>query len=278
MLTKSQLKDIFSRRNFAPLKRLGENYLIDANVKDKIITNASLSKDDTVLEIGPGFGALTIDIALTGAKIFAVEKDKKACSILKEIVKDRFPDLKLINADILEFELKDIWPGKPIKVIGNLPYYATTPIIEYLIENKKMVGSILTVVQKEVAERLMAQAGSKGYGSISCFVQYHMKPVYIHTIKPGAFFPEPEVDSSLIRLDILDEPSVKVLDEELFFRIVRGSFNQRRKTIMNSLSRLQVLDMPKKELAGILDKAGIDPMSRPEDLPLSAFARLTNAI
>jgi len=278
MLTKSQLKNIFSQYDFTPLKRLGENYLIDANVKDKIIRSAFLSKDDTILEIGPGFGALTVDIALAGARIFAVEKDKKAYLILKEIVKDKSVDLKLFNEDILKFDMKRIWTGKPIKVIGNLPYYATTPIIEYLINNKKMIDSILMVVQREVANRFLAQAGSKDCGSISCFIQYHMSPSYIYTIKQSSFFPEPTVDSSLVSLAVLDKPSVKVADEELFFKIVRGAFNQRRKTILNSLSRPEVLDLPKKELMKIMDRAGVDPLSRPEDLALSAFAAITEKV
>ncbi|MDP3791801.1 MAG: 16S rRNA (adenine(1518)-N(6)/adenine(1519)-N(6))-dimethyltransferase RsmA [Candidatus Omnitrophota bacterium] len=279
MLTQSQLKTIFLKYNFAPLKRLGENYLIDANVKDKIVAQAGVGKDDIVLEIGPGFGALTIDLAATGARVFAVEKDKKAYSIFSDMVRDEFPNIKLFNEDILDFDIKQkIAPAKHMKVIGNLPYYVTTPIIEYLIENRMFMESALIVVQKEVANRFIASAGTQGYGSISCFVQYYMKVSYIHTIKSSAFYPEPEVDSSLVRFDILDEPSVKVADEGLLFKIIRGAFNQRRKTIMNSLSREAVLDISKEDLAKILDKVGIDPLSRPEDLSLSAFANLTNAI
>lgn len=278
MLTRTQLRNIFSEYGFTPLKRLGENYLIDANVKNKIIKEARIDKDDTVLEIGPGFGALTIDLASTGARVFAVEKDKKSYSILKDMAKDKFPGLKLFNEDILKFDIKKINPSRPIKVIGNLPYYVTTPIIEYIIDNKSFIRSALIVVQKEVAARLMACAGSGDYGSISCFIQYHMKPSYIHTIKRGSFYPEPEVDSSLVRLDVLDKPSVKVSDEKLLFNIIRGAFNQRRKTILNSLSRKEVLGIPKEELLRILEKTGIDPLSRPEGLSLSAFEKLTNSI
>lgn len=278
MLTKYQLKNIFLEYGFTPLKRLGENYLIDVNVKDKIISEARVNKDDTVLEIGPGFGALTIDLASAGADIFAVEKDKKAYSILKEIVKDNFPNLKLFNEDILEFDMKRTARAKRLKVIGSLPYYVTTPIIEYLINNKKGIKSILIVVQREVANRFLASAGSKDYGSISCFIQYHTSPLYMHTIKRTSFYPEPEVDSSLIRFDVLDKPSVKVADEELFFKVIRGAFNQRRKTIINSLSRTEVLRLPKEELAGILKKAQICPSSRPEDLTLEDFAKITNTL
>lgn len=278
MLTKSRLKNIFLEYGFTPLKRLGENYLIDVNVKDKIIGEARVNKDDTVLEIGPGFGALTIDLASTGADIFAVEKDKKAYSILKEIVKDNFPNLKLFNEDILEFDMKRIARARRLKVIGSLPYYVTTPIIEYLINNKEAIKSILIVIQREVANRFLASAGSKDYGSVSCFIQYHTSPLYIHTIKRTSFYPEPEVDSSLVQFDVLGKPSVKVADEELLFKVTRGAFNQRRKTIINSLSRTEVLGLPKEELAGILKKAQIPPSSRPEDLSLEDFAKITNML
>jgi 16S rRNA (adenine1518-N6/adenine1519-N6)-dimethyltransferase len=278
MFTKSQLKDIFSRYGFTPLKRLGENYLIDANIKDKIIAEAGVDKGDIVLEIGCGFGALTIDLASTGALIFAVEKDRKAYSILKEIYQNKYDDLQIFNEDMLNFEISKLHPKKKIKVVGNLPYYVTTPIIEYLINNRIFIDSALIVVQKEVASRIMASAGSKEYGSMSCFIRYFTKPSYVYTIKRQAFYPEPEVDSSLVRLDFLAKPSVRVSDESLLFKVIRGAFNQRRKTIMNSLSRAEVLDLPKAELTGILDKAGIKASSRPEDLSLEAFANLTNAI
>ena len=278
MLTRTQLKDIFSRYGFTPLKRLGENYLIDANIKDKIIKEAAVVKGDIVLEIGPGFGALTVDLASTGARAFAVEKDKKACSILKEIYQNKYENLEIFNEDILDFEIRKLSPKKKIKVIGNLPYYVTTPIIEYLIDNRNSIDSALIVVQKEVASRIMAPAGSKDYGSISCFIRYYTKPSYIYTIKRRSFYPEPGVDSGLVRFDFLDKPAVSVSDERLLFKIIRGAFNQRRKIIMNSLSRKEVLGLPKAELTKILDKAGIDLSSRPEDLSLDAFAKLTNSI
>ena len=279
MLTRSQLKDIFSARGFTPLKRLGENYLIDGNVKNKIMGSAGIDKDDIILEIGPGFGALTVDLASTGAKVFAVEKDRKACEILKEIVNGDLKDLKIFNGDILEFSIEDkISPAKRLKVFGNLPYYITTPILEYLISNRRFITLMLIVVQKEVADRVLAVAGSEDYGSLSCFIQYHCKVSYLHTIKRTSFYPVPEVDSSLLKLEVLNKPSVKVGDERLLFKIIRGAFNQRRKTILNSLSRTEVLDLPKERLLQVLEKNGIDPLSRPEDLSLEAFARLTNTL
>lgn len=278
MLTKTQLKEVFGRYDFRPLKRFGENYLIDGNIKDKIIAAAGIKKSDDILEIGPGLGALTFDLASSGALVYTVEKDKKAFHILKDLVKDDFPNLKLFNADILEFDLNCAAKDKKIKIIGNLPYYITTPIMEYIIENKSRVDSALVVVQKEVANRFLASPGSKDCGSISCFLQYFTKLSYIFTINRSSFFPEPDVDSALIRLDVLEKPSVKVNDEKLFFKLIRGSFNQRRKSIINSLSREVVLGIPKKELACILSKAGVEATARPEDLPLSAFAAISNLI
>lgn len=277
MLTKSQLKELFLKYDFTPLKRLGENYLIDGNIKDKIIAEAGINKNDTVLEIGPGFGALTMDIASSGAKVFAVEKDRKAFSILRSLAGRSFPNLKLFNADILEFDLKAAAGGSKIKVLGNLPYYITTPLIEYLILNRVLIECIFIVIQREVANRLLAHPGSKDRGSISCFVQYYTEPRYIHTIKRSSFYPAPEVDSALLRIDILQKPPVSVDDEELFFKIVRGAFNQRRKSIVNSLSRKEVLGISKGKLTDILNKAGVDPLARPEDLPLQSFAAISNA-
>lgn len=278
MLTRTQLKEIFLKYDFRPLKRLGGSYLIDGNIKDKIIREAHIAKGDAVLEIGPGLGALTIDLASSGAKVFAVEKDRKAFAILSELVKEDFPNLALFNDDILKYDLKRIFFRKKFKIIGNLPYYITTPVIEYLIANRGMIASAVIMVQREVASRLLASPGTKDYASISCFIQYYTNPSYVHTVRRTSFYPEPKVDSSIIRLDILDIPSVKVKDEASLFRIIRGAFNQRRKSVINSISRKEVLDMPKKTLASILSEAGIDPAARPETLSLADFANLTNSL
>ena len=278
MLTKTELKCIFGEYAFAPLKRFGENYLIDRNIKDKIIGEAGIVKTDTVLEIGPGLGALTIDLAESGASVFAVEKDPKAFRILQDLVFERYPNLRLFNGDILKFDIKKMIPSKKIKVTGSLPYYITTPIIEYIVERGDIIDSALVVMQKEVAGRLKALPGTEDYGSLSCFAQYYTKPEYLHTIKRTSFYPVPEVDSSLMRLTMREAPPVKVADEGLFFKIIRGSFNQRRKSIINSLSREAVLGIEKTKLAGILRMAGVDPASRPEGLSLSDFASVANAI
>ncbi|MDO8536076.1 MAG: 16S rRNA (adenine(1518)-N(6)/adenine(1519)-N(6))-dimethyltransferase RsmA [Candidatus Omnitrophota bacterium] len=278
MLTQTQLKAVFHKYDFSPLKRFGENYLIDGNVKDKIIAEAFAGDGDTILEIGPGFGALTIDLASSGAAVFAVEKDKKAFEILKDLVGDGLPKLKIFNEDILDFDIKSIFTGRKIKVVGNLPYYITTPVIEYLIENREIVESALILMQKEVADRLLAPEGSKERGSISCFVQYYTKPEYLSTINRHSFHPVPGVDSALLRLKVLDKPAYHVKDEQIFFKIVRGAFNQRRKSIINSLSRESVLNIPKDELMSILKKLNIDPTSRPQVLSLSSFASIANSV
>lgn len=278
MLSKSQLKGLFSKYDFKPLKRLGQNYLIDANIKCKIITEIDPRPGDTILEIGPGLGALTMDLAQSGANVIAVEKDAKALGALREIASGAFKNLKLIPGDILEFDISSLAEGKKIKIAGNLPYYITSPIIEALIESVRSISSAVILVQKEFAQRLLAGPGSKDYSSFSCFVQYFTKPKYIYTVKRTSFYPEPEVDSAIMRLDMLEKPSCDVSNEALFFRIVRGSFNQRRKSIINSLSRKEVLDVPKSDLAAILKQAKIDPAARPETLSLTDFASIANSL
>ena len=210
MLTKTGLRDLFSHYGFHPLKRFGENYLIDANIKDKIVHEVCVGPGDAVLEIGPGFGALTLDLAATGAKIYAVEKDKKAYAIFKEMLGDAHPRVRLICADILDFDLSGIKTKAKIRIIGNLPYYITTPIIEYIIAHKDRISSAFITVQREVALRMMAYPGSKEYGSLSCFVQYHTTPVQLFAIKRTSFYPEPEIDSSLVIRSHLRLPRMEV--------------------------------------------------------------------
>lgn len=277
MLTKRELKDIFARYDFSPLKRLGENYLIDSNIKDKIIAASGVDKDDTVLEIGPGLGGLTFDLARTGADIIAIEKDKKACKILEVLARDEFPNLKIFNEDILKFNFGSYEFINKIKVLGNLPYYITSPIIEIIIDNRRVIESAIVMVQREVAGRMLAKPGSKDYSAFSVFVQFYTRPENIYTVKRTCFYPSPDVDSAIVKLNILEKPPVYAADEALFFKIVRGAFNQRRKSIINSLSRDAVLGIPKEKLATILNRAGVDLTSRPEDLSIADFARIANA-
>lgn len=277
MLPVSELKDLFRKKDFRPLKRFGENYLIDANIKDKILDVVCASERDVVLEIGPGMGALTMDLARSGADITAVEKDRKAFEILKEMTSGE-PKLKLVQGDILEFDIGSIIANDKIKVVGNLPYYITTPIIEYIIDNRDHIELAVVMMQKEVADRVLSRAGDDCYGSLSCFVQYYADVESVYTVGRTSFYPQPEVDSRILSLRLRDAPSVKVNDEGLLFRVIRGSFNQRRKSLINSLSRKEVLDIPKADLAAILVKIGIDPAIRPEMLGLADFASIVNSL
>lgn len=278
MLTRTELTGIFARHHFKPLKRFGENYLIEPRIKDKILDAAAVAAGDTVLEIGPGFGALTFDLAGSGAVVTAVEKDRKAFAILAGLAATRFPNLRLVNRDILSTDLGAIAGAGKMIVVGNLPYYITSPIIELLLSHAPVIRRAVILIQKEVAERLLAGPGTKEYGSFSVFVRYFARLSYIHTVKRTSFYPEPEVDSAIVRLDILDGPAVAVKDEALFFAIVRGAFNQRRKSIINSLSREAVLDLPKAALSALLARARVDPAARPETLSLADFARIANAV
>ena len=279
MFSVRELRELFTRHRFRPLKRLGQNFLIDGNVKDKIIGAASVSKDDTVIEIGPGFGALTYDLAQDAGEVFAVEKDKALYKILSEGALGKASNVHLICGDIVDTDIEAIAGSKKVKIVGNLPYYATTPIIVFLIENRRFIKNATLTVQREVAVRLTSDPGTKEYGSISCFVQYYARLRYVHTITRECFYPHPEVDSSALRFDMLDSPSVSVADEELFFRIIRKAFNQRRKTIINSLTSKALGTIASKDaLLTALETARISPSARPETLGLQDFADITRAV
>ena len=266
--------------NLRPLKRLGQNFLIDANIKEKIIEAIRPAADDIIVEIGPGLGALTGGLVSLSRKVIAVEKDSRLCDALREGVGAKAKNLVLINDDILKVDLSSLAGNEKIKLAGNLPYYITTPILEYIIENKRLIKSAVITIQREVADRILASPGGKEYGSLSCFVQYHTRPEYLYTISRKCFKPQPSVDSSLIRLDIPDSPAVKVRDEELYFRIIRKAFNQRRKTILNALSSRGLAGPlgTKEGLGAALSRAGIDPSHRPETLSLQSFANLASCL
>lgn len=278
MLTRRDLRDVFAKYGFRPLKRFGENYLVDGNIKDKIIAALELSVGDRILEIGPGLGALTLDLAGSGASVVAVEKDRKAAVILGELVGAQCPHLEIVQGDFLDYDLAAWAAGRRIKVAGNLPYYITTPIVEKLIAAAGCIERAVLLVQKEFAERLLAVPGSKEYGALSIFVQYHADVAHVHTVKRTSFYPEPAVDSVVVRLGMRTAPPVEVRDPRAFFAIVRGAFNQRRKTVLNSLSREAVLAIPKDAAAALLVRAGVDPAARPETLSIADFARIANAL
>jgi 16S rRNA (adenine1518-N6/adenine1519-N6)-dimethyltransferase len=259
-----------------PKKSLGQNFLVDKNIQRKIISGCELKLSDNILEIGPGNGELTKLIASRVNKIVAVEIDGNLFQELKNIFKN-CKNIKIVNRDILSFNPNRYFRNSSnkdrflIKVIGNIPYYISTPIIEHLFNFKKNIKTIFITVQKEFAKRVTASPGSKDYGSLSCFVQYNTDPKILFTIKRGSFFPVPKIDSCLLRLNIRHE-KITVKDERLFFKIVRGAFNKRRKTLRNSLNDI----LSQKKLKTFFEKFSKDPNIRPEDLTLQDFANLAN--
>ncbi len=285
---------LMRQHHFRPRKRWGQNFLIDRNIRDRIIETASLRKTDTVIEIGPGFGALTERLSHKVKRVIAVERDEKLCSILRRHIIS-CSNVEVVSGDILKLDFTKLLHNA--KVVGNLPYYITSPIIVHLLKSRALIDSIIITIQKEVAQRLLSEAGRSSYGAISCFVQFYSKPSLIMEIKKNAFFPQPEVNSSLVKLKILKVPEVRVKDEKLFFRIIRASFNQRRKTLLNSLSSKLKLDpslkrsgkvylcplghplgLNKQSLLKILESAKINPHRRGETLSLEEFAKIANHI
>lgn len=255
-----------------PKKGLGQNFLTDKNIQRKIIFSCGLNKGDTVLEIGAGRGELTHLIAERVKRLSAVEIDSHFCAALKDKFKE-CPKVKIIHQDILEFNFKSYFKnlkGK-ISVVGNIPYYISTPIIGRLLECRKKCENIFLTVQKEFAERITASPGSKKYGALSCFVQYYTYPEILFTIKKGCFSPAPKVDSAFLHLKVPPKPRVKVKDERLFFRIIRSAFGQRRKTLRNSLAGV----ITQSKLNTFFTLSGLDPNIRPERLTLENFAALS---
>lgn len=254
-----------------PKKRLGQNFLVDKNIERKIIANCEFNPSDTVLEIGAGSGEMTRLIYPLVKELTAIEIDPALCGILKENLKGA-DNLRIINADILKFDFESYFGKikKRIKVVGNIPYYITTPIIQRLLEYRGMVDSIFITVQKEFALRASSCPGSKDYGSLSCFVQYYTQPKIMFTIAKNCFRPKPKVTSCLLKLKIREEPAVKTRDEKLFFKIIRAAFNKRRKTLRNSLRDVVALE----KLETFFAECGRDKNIRPECLALSDFANL----
>ncbi|MDD5654123.1 MAG: 16S rRNA (adenine(1518)-N(6)/adenine(1519)-N(6))-dimethyltransferase RsmA [Candidatus Omnitrophica bacterium] len=256
-------------------KSLGQSFLKDNSVVDKIISSCALQKDDTVLEIGPGHGELTRAIIKQVKRLVCVELDPVLCGLLKDNLGEN-EDLRIINADILKTDL-DRYLGNEkgrVKVIGNIPYYITTPILEHLFKYLDKIGEIFLTVQKEFARRIVSLPGSREYGSFSCFAQFYTDARVLFYIKKGSFFPAPKVDSAFIRLRVRTEPPVVVKDKELFFKVVRASFGQRRKMLKNSLKEA----VPQAALEAYFNRYALDPKVRAENLSLQDFANLANLL
>lgn len=266
---------------FAFQKKFGQNFLIDDHVITKIINAAEITKDDLVLEIGPGIGTMTQYLAESARKVIAVEIDKNLIPILGETLAE-YDNVTVINEDILKLDINRLVEeenaGKPIKVVANLPYYITTPIIMGLFESHVPLQSITVMVQKEVAGRMQVGPGSKDYGALSLAVQYYAKPYIAANVPPNCFIPRPGVGSAVIRLTRYEEPPVTVKDESLMFKLIRASFNQRRKTLQNGIANSPELPYSKAQVEKALEKMGLAANVRGESLTLAEFAKLSDII
>ena len=272
---------VLQKYNFAFQKKFGQNFLIDPRVLEKIIKAAEITEDDCVLEIGPGIGTMTQHLACAAKKVIAVEIDRALIPILQDTLSG-WDNVKIINEDVMKVDLAKLAEeengGKPLKVVANLPYYITTPIIMGLFENHVPLKSITVMVQREVADRMQVGPGTKDYGALSLAVQYYAKPYIVANVPPNCFMPRPKVGSAVIRLERYEEPPVKVKDEKLMFRIIRASFNQRRKTLANGLKNSAELDFTKEEIAAAIAGIGKEPGVRGETLTLEEFARLADEL
>jgi 16S rRNA (adenine1518-N6/adenine1519-N6)-dimethyltransferase len=273
----SKTNNIMKHFGFEFNKNLGQNFLIDQNILNKIVDGAELDEDSTVIEIGPGIGTLTQEMARHCRKVAAIELDDKLIPILNESLAD-FNNIEIINDDAAKIDYKKLIEDKNlsnVKVVANLPYYVTTPIIAKLFNDKPGITSIVVMIQKEVADRITSGPGTKEYGSITLLVQYYSKVQKICRVSPSCFVPRPRVESTVIRMDVLDTPAVHVDDEKLFFRVIRDSFNMRRKTLWNALKKIGPGEDKLKEA---FEASNIDPIRRGETLSMQEFADLSNEI
>lgn len=273
--------EVLQKYRFNFQKKFGQNFLIDTHVLDKIIDASGVTEDDFVLEIGPGIGTMTQYLCERAREVVAVEIDKNLIPILSDTLKN-YSNVTVINEDILKLDIcklaEEKNQGKPIKVVANLPYYITTPIIMGLFESHVPIDSITIMVQKEVAERMQEGPGSKEYGALSLAVQYYAKPEIVANVPPNCFMPRPNVGSAVIRLTRHEKPPVEVEDEKLMFRIIRASFNQRRKTLANGLNNSPEIHLPKEVIQESIVSLGVPENIRGEALSLEQFAELSNEI
>lgn len=274
--------EILKKYGFSFQKKFGQNFLIDENVVQKIVREAGVTKEDFVLEIGPGIGTMTQILCEQAREVAAVEIDTKLIPILTGDTLAGYENVTVINEDILKLDIVKLVQeknaGRPVKVVANLPYYITTPIIMGLFESRVPLESITIMVQKEVADRMQVGPGTKDYGALSLAVQYYARPQILMTVPASCFMPRPNVDSAVIRLDRYDKPPVTVTDEHKMFEIIRASFNQRRKTMKNSVCSHPELNISKERLQEALAVCGLPPAVRGEALTLAQFAQLANVL
>jgi 16S rRNA (adenine1518-N6/adenine1519-N6)-dimethyltransferase len=275
------IKEIIERHSFRFSKSLGQNFLIDKNIVDKIMEGAAITRDDNVLEVGPGIGTLTQELVARASKVVAVEIDKALLPVLGETLGNP-TNLTIIHGDILKIDIgelvENLFEGMDFKVVANLPYYITTPIIMRFLEEELPFTILTVMIQREVAQRIIARPGQKEYGSLSVVVQYYTKPGLVCKVPASVFMPKPKVDSTVISLVRRDRPLVEVRDRELFFRVVRGAFAKRRKTLLNNLTSGELEKWNREEILRVLEISGIDPQRRGETLTIEEFALIANNI
>ncbi len=272
--------EVLRRHNFTFQKKYGQNFLIDPNVLQRVIDAAGVAEDDCVLEIGPGIGTMTQLLAERAGKVVAVEIDRNLIPILEETLSP-YPNVTVINEDILKLDVRELVSGQeghPVKVVANLPYYITTPIIMSLLESGAPLKSITVMVQREVAERMQAGPGTKEYGALSLAVQYYSEPEVVANVPPNCFIARPNVGSAVIRLTRYGTPPVQAADAGKLFAIIRASFNQRRKTLANSLGNAPGLGVSRERVAQVLEEMGLPAMVRGEALTLTQFAALSDRL
>lgn len=268
-------REIVKKHGFKFSKSLGQNFLTDVSVLDDIIESSDINNEDFVIEIGPGVGTLTKELLKKAKKVCAIELDSGLIPILKEEIGEE-KSFELINKDAMKVDFNEvIGEEKSVKLVANLPYYVTTPIISRILNEKYSFKSLIIMIQKEVAERINSKPSCKEYGALTILVQYYCNTSIVRTVKPSSFIPEPKVDSTVIKLEKLPEPRIKVDDEKLFFKVVRDAFNMRRKTLWNAL---KPLGLSSDDMKTAFDNAGIDPKRRGETLSIEEFGHLADAV
>ena len=280
--TFSRTKEIMEKHNLSFKKSLGQNFLIDANILKKIVKKAGVTDQTTVIEIGPGIGALTEQLALEAKRVIAIEIDQRFIDVLEDTLQT-FDNIKVLNEDILKVDIQSLIEEhsddqEDIRVVANLPYYITTPILMKLLMEPSPIHSLTVMMQKEVADRMAATPNTKEYGSLSIAVQYFTESNVVMTVPKTCFTPQPNVDSAILQLVKREQPPVDVSDEELFFKVVQGSFKQRRKTLKNNLQKVFEDQLTKEQLANVFEKANIEPSRRGESLSIQEFADLTKQV
>jgi 16S rRNA (adenine1518-N6/adenine1519-N6)-dimethyltransferase len=282
-MIKNNTLDIIKKHNLRLTKSLGQNFLNDESIVNKIVDAAQIDSETLVLEIGPGIGSMTSELAKVSAGVVAVEIDKHLIAALNDNLNE-FSNITIINKDIMKLDIqaviseyKEKYNAKVVKVVANLPYYITTPIVMRFLEEVNGISGMVFMVQKEVAQRMVSKPGIKDYGALSVAVQFYSSPRIIFDVPPHCFIPQPEVHSTVIRLDILSEPPVKVIDKALYFKVVKASFGQRRKTLVNALSNAGIFNKNKEQIKQILESMGLKENIRGEVLSVQQFGELANA-